>query len=49
MTRPRAPIPARLLHDIRQLDLVGHAALDEVENHAFRGVPGDVAVELSER
>jgi len=46
MPCPRAPIAARLLHDVRQLDLVGDAAFDEVENHAFAGVPGDVAVEL---
>ena len=46
MSRPRAPIPARLLHDIRHLDLIGDAALDEVENHALGCVPGDVAVEL---
>lgn len=43
--RPGRPVATRLRHDVRQFDLVGKVALDEVEVHALGRVPCDVAVE----
>lgn len=42
---PCRPVAASLCHDGRQLDFVGDTAFDEVQVHAFGGVPCDVAVE----
>jgi len=44
LSRPSRPISTRLLHDIRQLDLVFEVSFDKVEVHAFGYVPSDVAL-----